>query len=157
MSRALVLCAALACACGADVARPNVARGRGAGATRTRPDAGVHAKPDAGAARDAGDGASLDERSLAPGMREVLRKQLDVAPSTTLSVPTSAQVDTCARVAVRTLGRVRARLVGPWGVLGEGPVLPERGPACVRKGQTLTVELTSESPAQALVVVWVSP
>jgi hypothetical protein len=99
----------------------------------------------------------VDERAVAPGMREVRRVDVDVAKTASVSVPTSAQVDTCTRVAVRTLGKVRARLIGPAGVLAEGLTLAERGPVCVRKGEALTVELSADEPARARVVIWVSP
>ena len=151
---ALLLCA-LACAFGGEVARPtSVARPLGPDASLA--DAGARA--DAAPSSDAGDPLWVDERSIAPGMREVLRKDVDVAKAATVSVPTSAQVDTCARVAVRSpSNKVRARLVGPTGAIAEGLTLAERGPACVRKGEALTVELSSDEPARARVIVWVSP
>jgi hypothetical protein len=148
--RAVVFGATLTLTCGGEVARPNVAHGVG-------PDASVVSPRDAAPAADAGDALSVDERAVAPGMREVRRVDVDVAKTASVSVPTSAQVDTCTRVAVRTLGKVRARLIGPAGVLAEGLTLAERGPVCVRKGEALTVELSADEPARARVVIWVSP
>ena len=122
-------------------------------AKTTLRDAGVDA------ARDAGIDASepIDPAHLAPGMREVVKTEIAVTSSgAQVAIPPSTEADVCVRVAVRP-SNVRARLTSKGGVLGEGTTIGEKGPICVRKGDTLSVELAAEAPTKATVFVWSSP
>lgn len=122
-------------------------------AKTTLRDAGVDAARDAGA--DAGE--PIDPAHLAPGMREVVKTEIAVTSTgTQVAIPSSAEADVCVRVAVRP-SNVRARLMSKGGALGEGSTIGEKGPVCVRKGDTLSVELAADAPTKATVLVWSSP
>lgn len=113
------------------------------------------------------DPLAIDSSHLAPGMREVIKSDIAVASSgASVAIPVNADADVCVRVAVRPIS-IRARLtvtqtapsggLAKGGVLGEGPTIGDKGPVCVRKGDALTVELASDAPVKARVMVWSSP
>jgi len=116
---------------------------------------------DAGAAAiDASDPLAVDAQSLAPGMREIVRRDIDIGEPASISVPVSADADTCVRVAVRSQGAFFARLLAKSGALGEGQNIGEKGPICVRKGDSLSVEISAAdagAPGRTRIVVWSSP
>lgn len=116
-------------------------------------DAGADAARDASV--DAGE--PIDPAHLAPGMREVVKTEIAVTSSgAQVAIPSSPEADVCVRVAVRP-SNVRARLMSKGGALSEGSTMGEKGPVCVRKGDTLSVELAAEAPTKATVLVWSSP
>jgi hypothetical protein len=136
----------LACACGAAVraqgpARPAVsdeppatsAAGANAG---TGPDAGETAEATA-----AFDAMAARAASIAPGMREVVRK--DAGPDAVDLVRAETR-DVCVRVAYEATVPVVAKLVERSGgvlVAGDAPaaegVLGARGPVCIRRGEVV--------------------
>lgn len=100
---------------------------------------------------DAGDPLAVEPASLAPGMREVVKA--DISTSKNFEIPTEA--DTCVRVAVRSLSPVKVKLSSKSGTTFEGSTIGEKGPVCVRKGDALTLDVTTD--AKTRVVVWASP
>lgn len=151
MRRGAFALAMLLAGCGADPAP------RAAVATRPAPrDAGVEARADASPGAQADPVAAL-ARTLAPGMREVVREEVTVtATGASLAIPANTEADACVRVAVRPAS-IRAKLLARGSPLAEGTTFAERGPICVRKGDALVVELSADGPTRALVVVWTSP
>jgi len=97
---------------------------------------------------------------VAPGMREVLRRHLELADGGTIELP-APTVDTCFRVALaaRELVDVTFVDVGSGAALadarGTNPRLGPRGPVCVRKGQASRVSVRGVGSVDAL--VWASP
>ena len=97
---------------------------------------------------------------VAPGMREVLRRHLELADGGAIELPAPA-ADTCFRVALTSRELVDVSFVD----VGSGAALADargtnlrlgpRGPGCVRKGQASRVSLRGEGSVDAL--VWASP
>jgi hypothetical protein len=155
----------MACACG-----PFVVTGCGGA---TPPPA--HPAADAGAAgandgaANATDGlASLDALAArgatdAPLMREALR----VEHATPRSPEVRAERDLCVRATFAASGPVRAWFADQAGAArgdvatGVSGVVPPRGPACVKKGESVHLVIEGEAPASsalaARAVVFAAP
>lgn len=116
--------------------------------------------PDAAPAVDPLIQLAASQDGIAPGMREVLRRHLELADGGTIELPAPAS-DTCFRVALasRELVDVSFVDVGSGAALadarGTNPRLGPRGPVCVRKGQASRVSVRGVGSVDAL--VWASP
>lgn len=150
--RALALCA-VAAACGAPTSvkhvqpvKPTV---QGGGAA----DASIEAGP------SKLELLALKQPSLAPGLREVSRSEIDLAHTQQMALP-AFDVDTCVRIALDAdaqtavvLEDSHAMTIGSFdGVTG---AIGNAGPVCFRKGDTATMRFTGQSHIR--VVVWESP
>jgi hypothetical protein len=131
----------------------------GAGSTDAAAN-GETAALDAGPPVDPLTQLAASQDGVAPGMREVLRRHLELTDGGTIELP-APTVDTCFRVALssRDLVDVSFVDVGSGAALadarGTNPRLGPRGPVCVRKGQASRVSLRGEGSVDAL--VWASP
>jgi hypothetical protein len=102
---------------------------------------------------------ALKHGSLAPGLREVLRSEIDLAHTQQVTLPVF-DVDTCLRIALDAdaqtavvLEDSHAMTIGSFdGVTG---AIGTAGPVCFRKGDTATLRFTGQSHVR--VVVWQSP
>jgi hypothetical protein len=102
--------------------------------------------------------------TLAPGMREVSRGDLtsEALPPTHLVVRADT-ADTCARVALAAEPAVRVSLTdGRGDVLAQAGSLADgaiaaHGPVCVRKGDTITLNVEATAPWAVRFVAWASP
>ena len=149
----------LACACGAAVGR---ARAPGSPAGRSAETAAV---PSSGGGADDASPAAFDALasrapSIAPGMREVARKEgAGLVPLATADARVM-----CLRAAVAATAPVAATLVDAEGnVLAaasaperEG-VLGERGPVCVRRGDSVKGAADGDAGVRVRWVAWASP
>jgi hypothetical protein len=150
-------------ACGAQAVRhasgPAARGATGAGSTDAAAD-GETAALDAGPLVDPLTQLAASQDSVAPGMREVLRRHLELTDGGTIELP-APPVDTCFRVALSSKELVDVSFVevGSGAALadarGTNPRLGPRGPVCVRKGQASRVSLRGEGSVDAL--VWASP
>jgi hypothetical protein len=99
----------------------------------------------------------------APGMREVLRRELDAPAEATRIELVVAAADTCLRVRLVAAAPLRATLeTGTGATLAETPasadvMLGERGPVCVRRGERVTLVVAPREPARVRFVAWASP
>lgn len=97
---------------------------------------------------------------IAPGMREVLRRHLELADGGAIELP-APTVDTCFRVALAARERVHVSFVDVLSgadlaeARGTSLRLGPRGPVCVRKGQASRLSLRGDGSVDA--VVWASP
>jgi hypothetical protein len=145
---------ALACACGM------AARATPAGAPPVRSE--VDASPPAAdaAPQTRFDSIVMRGPSIAPGMREVARRD---SFGEKIEIVRADQRDTCVRVAFEAATPVAAKLVDGTGtvlamtsVAGADGLLGEKGPVCVRKGEALSVLV--EGPRVAVRwVAWAAP
>lgn len=120
---------------------------------------------DAAAARPGEEVPTLDALALRgasemPLMREVLRS----ADATNPSVLELRSEDTCLRAVVAASAPVRARFeddghaVRGAELAGTNGLVPPKGPACARKGETLRLVVESEGAAiTARAVIWQAP
>jgi hypothetical protein len=113
--------------------------------------------PEASAAFDA---LAARGQALSPGMREVARKE---TRGERVDLVHAEGHDACVRVAYEASAPVLARLVdGAGNVLvaasaaANDGVLGERGPVCVRKGDTVAC-LADGGPARIRWVAWEAP
>jgi len=96
----------------------------------------------------------------APLMREVLR----TADATTGAILAAGASDACFRAVIASSAPVQARFEDSAGAIRGAPLsgapgmVPPRGPACARRGETLrlVVELADHA-ARARAIVWQSP
>ena len=153
--RELLPFALLACACGAAVREP---------VSPPPPAPSVAASAPGPAASAAEDPAAFDELralapSVAPGMREVVHKESAEA----VELAKADDRDTCVRAAFVAATPVTAKLVDEAGrVLAETTTpaprgtLAEKGPVCVRKGESVK---GVAAPAGTVVrwVAWAAP
>jgi hypothetical protein len=122
---------------------------------------------DAGAITDASTEAgpsklellALKHATLAPGLREVLRNEIDLAHTQELPLA-PFDVDTCVRIAIDAdaptvvvLQDAHAMTIGS--LDGTSGSIGAAGPVCFRKGDTATLRFTGQSHVR--VVVWQSP
>jgi ABC-type glycerol-3-phosphate transport system substrate-binding protein len=152
----------LALACGAQAVR------HASGPSAPRADAGVDgAASAASAASDVDASPPVDplnalaaaKDAVAPGMREVERRHVELADGGLLDLPAPA-VDTCFRVALAAKEIVDVSFVDASGASladarGTSPRLGARGPVCVRKGQIAKVTIRGTGAVDA--VIWASP
>lgn len=155
----------LACACGAVVRQPAPARP----APSDEPPATSAAGASSAGAADAGEAAEASAAfeamagraaSIAPGMREVTRK--DAGPEAVDLVRADTR-DVCVRVAYEATLPVVAKLVERGGGLlaaSEAPategVLGARGPVCVRRGEVVR-GLAEGTGARVRWMAWEAP
>jgi hypothetical protein len=102
---------------------------------------------------------SRKQAMLAPGMRELVRSDIDLASNHDLTLA-AFDVDTCVRIAFEAdaptavvLQDARAMTLGSLDTTS-GAMGPA-GPICFRKGDVATLRFTGQSRAR--VVVWASP
>jgi hypothetical protein len=97
--------------------------------------------------------------SLAPGMREVARGQSPMPASIPLL---ATNADVCLRAVFGAASPVIAALLAePGGILaitraGTRATLEARGPVCMRKGQSVHIEVQGQAPLVRY-VVWMTP
>jgi hypothetical protein len=164
MRRRIVLAGTLllALACGAQAVRHASgppAHGAGAASVASaasRPSAAVDAAPPV----DPLVLLAASKDGLAPGMREVARRHLELGDGGGLELP-APTADTCFRVALAASELVDVSFVdGTSGASladarGLNPRLGPRGPVCVRKGQASRVSIRGSGAVDAL--IWASP
>jgi hypothetical protein len=137
--RELVPFVLLACACGAAVRQPATQP------TPALPQPSAAPAPDASAvsaeSRAVFDALAARGPSVAPGMREVTRKE---GGADAVDLVKADARDTCVRAAYEASAPVTARLVDQAGHVLAGAnaastdgVLGEHGPVCVRKGDVV--------------------
>ena len=103
---------------------------------------------------------AASQDGVAPGMREVLRRHLELADGGAIELPAPTS-DTCFRVALTAGELVDVSFVDVLSgatladARGTHVHLGPRGPVCVRKGQASRVSLRGEGSVDA--VVWASP
>jgi hypothetical protein len=152
-SAAIALCA-LASACGATSSVKHVQPVK-----RPPLDAGVVVDAGAEAGASKLELLAMKHAALAPGLREVLRSEIDLAHTQELALA-PFDTDTCVRVALDAdaptavvLQDAHAMTIGsidaPSGAIGAA------GPVCFRKGDVATLRFTGQSHVR--VVVWQSP
>jgi hypothetical protein len=146
----------LVCACGAAVREP----------TRSPappPPAEAEAPPGASAAESlaAFDALAARGASLAPGMREVARKE---GGADAVELVKADARDACVRVAFEASAPVAAKLVDHAGnvlaasdVPAPDGVLGARGPVCVRKGDVVRGIAEGSGGARVRWVAWEAP
>ena len=138
------------------------------GGSRAAPAPPPHPAPsaaiDAGASDVAVDAlptlADLAARApeAAPGMRELLRGE-----STHGEVLHGASTDTCVRLAFASSQPVAVHLESSTGAplasvdASLGAVVPTRGPACVRRGDSVGVSFDGASAARVRWIAWGAP
>jgi hypothetical protein len=152
--REAVAFALLACACGASPCQTPSSRGAAVAPNASAPAAGS-GQPDPDF-----DALAARGRALAPGMREVARKDSN---GERLEMVRAETRDACVRVAFTSTSPVIAKLVDREGRLlaasheptTEG-MLGERGPVCVRKGDVVA-GMADGAPAHVLWVAWEAP
>lgn len=149
----------LACACGAAVRQPPPA-------PAPAPEPVVSAVPTTDASADEAKAAfaALAARggALAPGMREVARKE---SGAETVDLVKAEARDVCVRVAYEATGPVTTKLVdGAGRVLAAGGaataegVLAEHGPVCVRRGDVVRgVAEGAGAPLRIRWMAWEAP
>ena len=96
---------------------------------------------------------------LAPGDREVLRRELDAAKEPEVTLP-AFERDTCVRVAFDADAPTMVVLQDEHALAlgnadGTSGMLGPSGPICFHKGDVATLKLTGQSVAR--IVVWASP
>jgi len=149
----------LALACGAQVVR------HASDPSAHRIDAGVDGAPSAASDVDASPpvdplvALAAAKDTVAPGMREVERRHVELADGGLLDLPAPA-VDTCFRVALAAKEIVDVSFVDATGASladarGTNPRLGARGPVCVRKGQIAKVTIRGTGAVDA--IIWASP
>ncbi len=148
--------AVLACACGAALHRAEPARG----APQPEPPPSAASAPFPPEATAALDALAARGHAVAPGMREVARKE---TAGERVDLARADGRDICVRVAFESSAPVLAKLVDGAGnvlvassVASTDGVLGERGPVCVRKGEQVAC-LAEGGPAQVRWVVWQAP
>ena len=130
------------------------------------------ASVDAGS-RDAGNDAasawvSLDDiaaraPTVAAGMREEKRQEIDARGSLTTELVRAPLADLCVRVSLVTTKPVHAWLEDIRGSqLADGGtgarlLLAARGPVCVRKGDAIVLRAEGREPFTLRAIVWASP
>ena len=134
----------LVCACGAELREPARGAAGSTTATATPSSGAAQAQGTASAATASGpafDALAARAAELAPGMREVARKETGGEP---VELVRATGADVCVRVAFEASTAVRARLLDEQGAeLAATPapaaagVLGERGPVCVRRGEAV--------------------
>lgn len=157
--------AALAASCaGAPTAAPRAPQGAtDAGVARATASADAAAEAAATDPVPTLDALAAGAARTAPGMRELLRRELDAPAEATRLELLIAPSDTCLRVRVVSASAVHASMEGSAGnALAETPSatdvsLAERGPVCVRKGERVTLVLAPREPAHVRLVAWASP
>jgi hypothetical protein len=101
--------------------------------------------------------------TLAPGMREERRQEIDETMAATAPAARADKADLCVRVAFAATRAVHAWLEdSASNVLANVPsaadgALGARGPVCVRKGDGVTFRMDSREPARVRIVTWASP
>jgi hypothetical protein len=144
----------LACACGM------AARTTPAGVPAVRPETG--ASPPTPSVPVANRFESIEARgpSIAPGMRAAVRRE---STGEKIELVRAEQRDTCVRVAFEATVPVAAKLVdgsdralAETGTASIDGVLGEKGPICIRKGETLSV-LVNGPRTPIRWVAWVAP
>ncbi len=132
----------LACACGAAAQKADAPARHAAPRAEPTTDERV---PASGALEGAPrfDGLSSRATTLAPGMREVARSE---GVSERVVILPAGRRDACLRAAFEASAPIVARLVNARGnvlattqAAAKQGVLGERGPVCVRKGDTVSV------------------
>jgi len=132
----------LVCACGAAVREPR------APSPAPAPSPVVEAPPDATASAAettaAFDALSARSGELAPGMREVTRKETGIEGAAGVELVKAVGRDVCTRVAFQASEPVTVKLVDQGGTVlaaSEGAItegaLGAHGPVCIRKGDVV--------------------
>lgn len=149
----------LALACGANaVRRASGPTPHGVGGVDAATD-GERVGVDAEAPVDPLVELAASQDRIAPGMREVQRRHLELRDGGQIELP-APTVDTCFRVAFAAKELVEVSFVDGSGASlaearGTSPRLGPRGPVCVRAGQTSTLSLRGAGAVDAL--IWASP
>ena len=148
-------------ACGAQAVRRAGASGeRGGGAGPDAAASTENASPDAGPPLDPLAQLAALQDDVAPGMREVLRRHIELADGGTLDLQAPA-ADTCFRVTLASQELIDVSFIDVDSgasladARGTHARLGPRGPVCVRKGQASRVNLRGEGGVDA--VIWASP
>jgi hypothetical protein len=145
----------LACACGM------AARTMPAGVPAVRRETAA-SPPESDAVPVANRFESIEARgpSIAPGMRAAVRRE---STGEKIELVRAEQRDTCVRVAFEATVPVVAKLVdgtdrtlAETGTASIDGVLGEKGPICIRKGETLSV-LVNGPRTRIRWVAWVAP
>jgi hypothetical protein len=122
----------------------------------------LHAEADAGAAEPlaAFEDIATGADKLAPAMREIGRDEKSGEKSVVAEILRTDK-DACVRLSFAATTELRAVLEDQSGVLAETKsktgALGERGPVCIRKGNTIRARFEGDGAIRVRFVAWSSP